>query len=206
MPLSAPTATAADLLSPKSSELYDIVLVHDRLLLPPLLLLLLLVLVLVLLLLHLFQCAQIESEFCCSAAPQTAVPPPAPTPAPFRGSNNCKQLNNAAKQTKINNNFNFSLLLLLLLLLLYSLRELFFMARVYLGLFVRCLCVRVSLCACVCVVKICFFFLYLKIGSIFVVCAFLARLQQVSGVWVRAWAWARALRPSLSDAAGLALR
>lgn len=144
MPLSAPTATAADLLSPKSSELYDIVLVHDRLLLP----LLLLVLVLVLLLLHLFQCAQIESEFCCSAAPQTAVPPP----APFRGSNNCKQLNNAAKQTKINNNFNFSLSLLLLLqLLLYSLRELFFMARVYLGLFVRCLCVRVSLCVCVCV-------------------------------------------------------
>lgn len=146
MPLSAPTATAADLLSPKSSELYDIVLVHDRLLLP--LLLLLLVLVLVLLLLHLFQCAQIESEFCCSAAPQTAVPPPAPAPAPFRGSNNCKQLNNAAKQTKINNNFNFSLSLLLLLLL-YSLRELFFMARVYLGLFVRCLCVRVSLCLCV---------------------------------------------------------
>lgn len=143
MPLSAPTATAADLLSPKSSELYDIVLVHDRLLLP--LLLLLLVLVLVLLLLHLFQCAQIESEFCCSAAPQTAVPPP----APFRGSNNCKQLNNAAKQTKINNNFNFSLSLQLLLLC--SLRELFFMARVYLGLFVRCLCVRVSLCVCVCV-------------------------------------------------------
>lgn len=76
------------------------------------------------------------------------------------------------------------------------------MARVYLGLFVRCQ----SVCACVRVVKICFFFLYLKIGSIFVVCAFLARLQQVSGVWVRAWAWARALRPSLSDAAGLALR
>lgn len=197
MPLSAPTA--ADLLSPKSSELYDIVLVHDRLLLP-LVLPLLLVLVLVLLLLHLFQCAQIESEFCCSAAPQTAVPPlPLPLSLP-RGSNNCKQLNNAAKQTKINNNFNFSLSLLLLLL--YSLRELFFMARVYLGLFVRCQCV----CACVCVVKICFFFLYLKIGSIFVVCAFLARLQQVSGVWVRAWAWARALRPSLSDAAGLALR
>lgn len=64
----------------------------------------------------------------------------------------------------------------------------------------------VCACVCVCVVKICFFLLYLKIGSIFVVCAFLVRLQQVSGVWVRAWAWARALRPSLSDAAGLALR
>lgn len=152
--------------------------------------------------------------YICSNAPKLKVnsavllhhkllylPLPLPLPLPLtRGSNNCKQLNNAAKQTKINNNFNFSLSLLLLLL--YSLRELFFMARVYLGLFVRCLCV----CACVCVVKICFFFLYLKIGSIFVVCAFLARLQQVSGVWVRAWAWARALRPSLSDAAGLALR
>lgn len=75
------------------------------------------------------------------------------------------------------------------------------MARAYLGLFVRCLCVRVSVCS-----KNMFFLLYLKIGSIFVVCAFLVRLQQVSGVWVRAWAWARALRPSLSDAAGLALR
>lgn len=158
--------------------------------------------------------------YICSNAPKLKVnsavllhhkllylPLPLPLPLP-RGSNNCKQLNNAAKQTKINNNFNFSLSLLLLLqlLLLCSLRELFFMARVYLGLFVRCLCVRVSLSVCVCVVKICFFFLYLKIGSIFVVCAFLARLQQVSGVWVRAWAWARALRPSLSDAAGLALR
>lgn len=60
-----------------------------------------------------------------------------------RGSNNCKQLNNAAKQTKMNNNFNFSLSLLLLLLC--SLRELFFMARVYLGLFVRCQ----RVCACV---------------------------------------------------------
>lgn len=83
------------------------------------------------------------------------------------------------------------------------------MARAYLGLFVRCPCMRAStlcVCVCVCIVKICFFLLYLKIGSIFVVCALLVRLQQVSGVWVRAWAWARALRPSLSDAAGLALR
>lgn len=100
MPLSAPTATAADLLSPKSSELlvYDIVLVHDRLLLPPLILLLL-VLVLVLLLLHLFQCAQIESEFCCSAAPQTAVPPSATAPAPapwqqqLQTTQQCRQAN-----------------------------------------------------------------------------------------------------------------